>query len=749
MQHFLKLAVSISMQSSVFPYLIIFFLVAHAAFPQSSGLHIKKAHGKIIVDGEMNEPDWETAEVASQFKQFFPFDSSYAKAPTEVRITYDDHFIYLFAVMHNLGPRKYVTPSLRRDFRGEANDGFSVIMDTYKDRTNAFQFGVNPYGVQREGLVSNGGANSEDLSFTWDNKWYSEAKILGDSWVCEMAIPFKTIRYRHGLSSWHINFYRIDSEYTERSTWSPISRAYPIVNLATMRELIWDQPLSHPGGNVSIIPYIAGKSQQDFENGGSADNKPDVGGDAKIAVGPALNLDLTVNPDFSQVEVDQQVTNLNRFEIFYPEKRQFFLENGDLFANFGYSNMRPFFSRRIGVTRDPSTGQNIQNRIYGGARLSGKINNNWRVGFMTMQAAEDKSINLPSINYTVAALQRKIFTRSNVGLIVINKQALNDAAYNRLIGLEYNLASRDNKWTGKAFYHRSFDQLKKDSTYAASAQFTYQVPNLEIDFLAQDIGANYNPGVGYAPRTRFKRISPELYYSFYPKSKIINNHGPGTDIDVIGNDLYGITDWDANLWYKITFQNTAQFFTRIRRDYGLAFFAFDPTFPADPSKAVKLPAGSSYYWNSVILNYTSNARKKLFFTFQSRLGQYYNGERQNIDGSVSYRIQLHAVISLNFTYNRIRLPQPYNKADLLLLGPKFDFTFSRKVFWTTYLQYNNQINNLNINSRLQWRFKPVSDLFLVYTDNYFAETSSHDQVFYVGQPKLRALVIKLTYWINL
>ena len=755
MAHLVILAAIISMRAYLLFVSIALLLLSHSAL-QAQGLHIKRAQSKIVVDGEMNEADWQTAEVADQFKQYFPFDSSYAKVPTEVRMTYDDHFIYVFAIMHNLGPRKYVTPSLRRDFRGEANDAFTVTLDTYKDRTNAFQFGVNPFGVQREGLISNGGNNPEDLSLNWDNKWYSEAKIRDNDWVCEMAIPFKTIRYKHGLSSWHINFYRIDSKYTERSTWSPVSRVYPLLNLATLRELIWDQPLSHPGGNVSIIPYVAAKSEQDFENGGAQQNSPDIGGDAKIAVGPALNLDLTANPDFSQVEVDQQVTNLNRFEIFYPEKRQFFLENGDLFANFGYSNMRPFFSRRIGVTRDPSTGQNIQNRIYGGARLSGKINNNWRVGMMTMQAAEDPSINLPSINYTAAAVQRKIFSRSNIGVIVINKQSFLDTAqrkdftlkppiYNRLVGIDYNLASPDNKWTGKAFYHRSFDQDKKDNTYAASTQLTYQVPNLEIDFLAQDVGANYNPEVGYTPRKNFRRVAPEAYYSFYPKSKVVNNHGPGTDIDIIWNDLYGTTDWDANLWYKVNLQNTAQFFTRIRRDYVYLFKPFDPS----GTGGVQAPAGSSYYYNSVILNFVSNARKKFFYNFQSRLGQYFNGERQNIDGTASYRIQPHVVISLNFSLNRIRLPQPYSNADLLLLGPKFDFTFSRKVFWTTYLQYNNQINNLNINSRLQWRFKPVSDLFLVYTDNYFAEATSHDQVFYIGQPKLRALVIKLTYWINL
>ena len=739
-------------------FLIVFLILGDLAFAQLPGLSIRKATTKITVDAIMDEPDWHNADVAKGFKQFFPFDSSYAKAQTEVRMTYDDHFVYIFAVMYRQGEGEYITPSLRRDFRGEAFDSFVAVLDTYKDKTNAFSFGINPFGVQREGLISRGGNDPEDLSLSWDNKWYSDAKIMGDRWVAEFAIPFKTIRFKEGLSSWNINFYRNDTRTTERSTWSPISRAYPLINLASLRELIWDTELKRPGGNLSLIPYAAARTDHNFQEGQGAVSVIAYGGDAKIAVGPALNLDLTLNPDFSQVEVDQQVTNLNRFEIFYPEKRQFFLENADLFANFGYSNARPFFSRRIGVTRDPSTGQNIQNSIYGGARLSGKINNNWRVGLLNMQAAENKDTGLPSLNYTVAAVQRKVFARSNISMIMINKGALNNSSYeildsasnttnnfNRLIGFDYNMASKDNKWTGKAFYHRSFSQQKTDSTYAATVSIVYQVPKLEMNLLAQDIGANFDPQVGFLPRKNYKRIAPESYYNFFPKSKIINNHGPGYDIDYLWNDLYGALDWDANFWYRIRFQNTATFFTRIRRDYVYLFTPFDPS----GSGGIDLPAGEGYHWNSVILNYQSNGRKKVFFNFQSRVGQYYNGYRQNIEGSLNFRLQPYAVLSLDFSYNRIRLPKPYSSSDLVLISPKFDLTFSRKLFWTTYVQYNNQIQNVNINSRVQWRFKPVSDLFLVYTDNYFAETFNDGHFLYIGQPKLRAVVLKLTYWLNL
>lgn len=726
-------------------FLTALLLVSNLAWAQLPGLNIHRATSKITVDGVMNELDWQNANVANNFKQYFPFDSSTAKAQTEVRMTYDENFIYLFAIMHNLEARKYITPSLRRDFRGEANDAFVLVLDTYQDNTNAFQFGVNPFGVQREGLVSNGGAGREDLSLNWDNKWFSETTIAEDRWVCEMAIPFKTIRFKEGATAWNINFYRIDSHYTERSTWTPVPRIYPLINLAFLRQLQWDKPLQKPGGNISLIPYAASKITHDFEEGTPRASEITIGGDAKIAVSSALNLDLTINPDFSQVEVDQQVTNLDRFEIFFPERRQFFLENADLFGSFGYGNSRPFFSRRIGVTRDPSTGQNIQNPIYGGARLSGKINNNWRMGVLDMQAAEDNAINLPSINYAVAAIQRKLFSRSNIGLMLINKQAFDTAAYNRLIGLDYNLASKDNKWTGKVFYHRSFDNGKKDSTYSSAASLNYTVQNYEWSLLYQDIGANFNPEVGFVRRKRYKRFAPEAFYNFYPKSKIINSHGPGFDIDYQWNDLYNTTDWDANLRYRIKFQNTATFFTRIRRDYVYLFSPFDPS----GTGGLQLPSGTGYYWNSVVINYDSDARKKLFFNFQSRLGEYYNGYRQSVEGTLSYRLQPYAILSMDFSYNRIRLPKPYKSSDLVLLGPKFDFTFSRKVFWTTYVQYNNQINNVNINSRLQWRFRPVSDLFLVYTDNYFAESFENGDIFYVGAPKFRSIVLKFTYWLNL
>lgn len=725
------------------------------AWSQLPGLLIRRTSNPVIIDAEMNEADWSTAAVADKFKQFFPYDSSYAKAQTEVRMMYDDQFIYVYAIMHNTGPRKYVTPTLRRDFRGEANDSFVVSLDTYMDNTNAFQFGVNPFGVQREGLVSNGGNNSEDLSLNWDNKWYSAARMLEDSWVCEFAIPFTSIRFKEGLKEWNINFYRIDSHHAERSTWTPIPRVYPLVSLAFLRKLEWDQPVQNPGTNISIIPYVAPKVFKDFDAGTPAEKEVAVGGDAKIAVSSALNLDLTVNPDFSQVEVDQQVTNLDRFEIFFPERRQFFLENADLFANFGSQSARPFFSRRIGVARDTATGQNIQNTIYAGARLSGKINNNLRIGLMTMQAGKDESIGLPSTNYSVLSFQQKVFSRSNIGLIFINKQAVSDSLggkftfspkeYNRVIGVDYNLLSQDNRWNGKFYYHQSFDESHADSAFSAGALINYATVDFETEWVARTVGANFNPEVGFVRRKDIMQLASTSWLNFYPDRGIVQRHGPGFDFDMVGNNTYGFLDWDVNLMYRVQFRSTAFFNLRLRREYT---YLFDP-FDASGSGGLELPAGTSYSPYLLIANFTSDARKRFYFEANTRSGQYYNGYRTNLTGRLNYRFQPLGVVSMDFSYNGIRLPEPYNDADHFLIGPRLDLTFTDKLFWTTLVQYNSQIENLNINSRLQWRFAPVSDLFLVYTDNYFAETNTNGEFLHIGYPRLRSVVIKLTYWFNL
>ena len=311
----------------------------------------KKIDIPILIDGEI-DAIWSEADSAFNWMQQFPYDSSLAVNQSVAKVLYDDKNIYILGVMYNATEdRAYVTPSLRRDFRGAANDNFTVIFDTFQDRTNAFTFGINPFGVRREGLISNGGSGETSFSLDWDNVWRGEAKIYKGFWVAEIAIPLNSLRFNEGQKNWNLNFYRVDSESAERSTWAPVQRNFTLFNLASVRVAEWEEPTKRSGKNISFIPYIAGNYNQNFEENLSVDKGFNAGFDLKFGITPGLNLDLTVNPDFSQVEVDQQVTNLDRFEIFFPERRQFFLENSDVFANLGNEDVRPFFSRRIGLER--------------------------------------------------------------------------------------------------------------------------------------------------------------------------------------------------------------------------------------------------------------------------------------------------------------------------------------------------------------------------------------------------------------
>lgn len=721
-------------------------------------LSIKRATTPIKVDGVMDEGAWKDAEIANNFIQNFPTDTALAIGTTEVRMTYDDKNLYVIALLHNIGPRDYIVQSLRRDTRGTAYDGFYLILDTYKDKTNAFMFSVSPYGVQTEGLIVNGGNDSgsgrtglRSYSLIWDNKWLSESKIYENYWIAEIAIPFKTLRFKDNEDAWNINFLRYDSEYGERSSWSHIPKNFKSFTLAFNKELKWDKPLSNPGRNISLIPYSAFKASKNYEDDLPGNAKFTIGGDAKVALSSALNLDLTINPDFSQVEADQQVTDLDRFELFYPEQRQFFLENSDLFAAFGSSDARPFFSRRIGIAKDTATGTNVMNPLYFGARMSGNLTNRLRVGLMTIQAAEEEEISLPSLNYSVASLQQMIGQRSNISMLLVNKQAfqnfpgddftLSPEDYNRTLALDLNLATSDNKWNGKGYYHRSFDQEKNDSTYSLGVAVNFTPKKWSVSSEFKSIGANFDPKVGFVRRTDFDQLKSTIYHYLYPSNGKVQSHAPGFDFDILRTGEYGVTDWDVNLLYRLSFRNTSRFSLRLRRQYTYLTSPYDPSGTEGP----ELPEGTDYAYNFIIASYDSDGRKDFSYELETNSGQYFNGTRLNLGGELTYRFTPKGFVSLNFDINRIRLPEPYHNSNLFLFGPKFDITFTRNIFWTTYVQYNSQINNVNINSRFQWRYKPASDIYLVYTDNYFAGDGSFIEF---NRPKSRAIVLKINYWFN-
>jgi hypothetical protein len=736
--------------------------------------HIQKTKTPIKLDGELSEDIWKNVQQAKDFYLNRPYDSSFATLQTVVRLTFDDNFIYVGAICYE--PRNLITvPSLKRDFEGGVSDVFVVNLDTFKDRINGFQFAVNPYNVQREGLIEAG----EEVTNVWDNKWYSVVKNFDDHWEVEMAIPFKTIRYKvvDGQNSWRINFGRNVLQKNEISTWSPVPRNFRPGNLAFAGTLVWDENPPKAGANVALIPYISGGVTQDFprnpENLKALPKENDftggIGMDAKIAVTPSLNLDLTVNPDFSQVEVDRQVTNLSRFELFFPERRQFFIENSDLFGKFGFPDSRPFFSRRIGIIRNPNTGLNRQVPIIAGARLSGKLNDDWRIGVLNMQTRKvdfGEGDFLPAANYSMATLQRKVFSRSFVGGFITNKENFLNGftaeqkkdynPFNRTAGLEFNFFSKDNRIETETYYHQSFyPNAPKDA--GSFAHFMgYHHPNIDLNLGTQRIGENYRAEMGFVPRRGLYQVFREGTIILNPKNekiaKYINAYGIGTE----GNDAIALggkrLDSETNLFAYINTPAGGEAYLAYNWQFVHLFDPFDPTNSSDSpdpdlQKVAELPIGD-YRWRYWSIGFETSNRYNFSADFDFNYGDYFIGNGIYSEGGISYRIQPYGTISLDYTYTKFDFPRPYQSVRFLLLGPRAELSFSRNVFFSTFFQYNTQANNVNINSRLQWRYKPVSDLFLVYTDNYFAESIPKYMVS-AWMPKNRALILKMTYWLNL
>ena len=714
---------------------IIPLLYTALLFGESKGINrekyrigISRTDAIINIDGVLDEPIWSSTETATHFQRVQPTDTGFAISQTEVRLTYTESTLYMAITCFDSTPGKRPVESLRRDFNFGKNDNFLVFIDTYNDQTNGFSFGVSAAGAQWDGVQANGGL----VNLDWDIKWKSAVRNYKDRWVAEFAIPFRSIRYHGGEPEWGINFSRLDLKTNEKSSWAPMPRQFATANLAYTGSLLWDKPLpSSSGPRISLIPYVSGKATQDKEAGTDIQPRVNAGVDAKVILSTSMNLDLTVNPDYSQVEVDRQVTNLDRFELFFPEKRQFYLENSDLFANLGTENLRPFFSRRIG----------LNSPVVAGARLSGKIGNNWRIGLMDMQTREEDEI--PASNFTVAALQRKVFRRSSISAFLVNKQVTNANSdttftgldFNRVAGLEFNLASADNRWTGKTFYHQAFYPGADGDAAAAAANIMYSTQYLTATINQSWVGADYVAEVGYIRRKGYYEINPILQYKFFPAASKIANHGPGIKLDLLTDPAFKITDRDATVFYQAEWMNKSVAQINVKSTYVLLQAPFDPT----NSGGVPLPAGEEFNWKDVGASFTSDIRRPFNLLLAGRYGGYYNGTGWTVNGELNYRVQPYGSIGIVTSYNNIELPDPYSSARFLLVGPRLDFTFTDKIFFTSLLQYNDQIDNINLNLRFQWRFAPVSDLFIVYTENSFPQDH---------EIKNRGLVLKISYWFN-
>ena len=711
-------------------------------------IRITRTQEKIQIDGVLDEAIWQDSDVATDFWMSFPVDDRKADRKTEVSMTYDENFLYVGITCH--GDRDYVIQTLKRDLDFWRGDGFAIVLDPVAQKTNGFVFGINPAGVQMETLITgytgNRGGPPRGMNQNWDNKWFGEVKSYEDRWTAEMAIPFKTLRYEEHRTEWGVNFIRSDMKDNSYHTWSKVPLQFRSIDLGYTGNMIWDQAPTKQNGNVAFVPYINSSSTQDFTEKTPVEYKTAVGFDAKVAVTPALNLDVTLNPDFSQVEVDQQVTNVTRFSIRLPERRTFFLENADVFEDFGRGRARPFFSRRIGLDEDGNTIP-----ILYGLRLSGNLDKKLRIGLMNIQTkANDIQTDQ---NYTAFAFHRQVFSRSTIKGYFLNQQSMegseiNYQNYSRNVGAEFTYFSKDGKVRAWGGYGQSFKPYisGKDQFYKFGVRYTTK--QFGAIYSASTQGDNYYQDMGFLQRVENydaeRDTTIRLGYT---------SHTAGMDLRIFPKKEN--TKWLYSTWqlYNTLYLNNDLSFNEslTRLSYALTYNGrselgfewsnriIDLLFPFSFTDETPLPA-KTYQFNALEVSFTSDSRKTFSYELTGSYGGFYNGTRSNLMLTMKYRQQPWGSFGATLDFNDLQFPDPYGSRQIFLLGPRIEIGFSRNLFWTTFLQWNTQGDNFNINSRLQWRFKPMSDVFLVYTDNYGLELFA---------PKTRALVLKVNYWLNL
>ncbi len=692
----------------------------------------------IVVDGKVEEATWKQAQIGTDFWQKVPYFESGADPRTEVMLSYDDKNLYIAAICYQTEP--IVSTSLKRDQYWD-NDGIAVVLDPLNTRTYSFLFGTSAVGVQWDAERS----QTSDINSDWSNKWYVETQVTDEYWSAEFAIPLRILRYDPSRTEWGLNFVRNIQYCNEYHNWTAVPEGFWPPDAAFAGTLTWNEPPQKQTGNFNLIPYATTSVSQ--QQGDQVKSKFNVGLDGKVAVTSSLNLDLTINPDFSQVEVDELVTNLTRFNIFLPEKRNFFLENANIFGGFGNGSSRPFFSRRIGLDA------NLQAvPILYGARLTGNIAPTTRLGVMNVQTStSDLSLGQ---NQSAIAINQQI-GRSFIQGMVVNRQAFDggnlvEGDYGRNAGLEALYASDNGQWAAWAGGHLSFKpDIEAESSFA-NLGFNFTNTNWEVlsDFnvidknFYADLGFvnridNYDAARDTIVRVGYNSSYTSIDYKIRPRTGKIATHRFGLENQLVLNSDWTFNERYNRIRYFMSFRNTAEFKIRFNLN------DLDLLFPFSFTGAVPLPAGR-YSTADLNVEFESDERKPLSYSLSVKTGGFYNGNLTQLKGSINYRVQPWGNFSIGYQFNDLDFPEPYGNSLITAVVSKVEIGFSRNLLWTTLFQYVDQSDFVGINSRLQWRFSPMSDIFLVYIDNYdiLEPTLNNGRL----GTNNRALILKASYW---
>jgi hypothetical protein len=677
---------------------------------------VRVQEGPVLDGNVLDEPAWQQAPVITGFWQEQPDEGQPASENTEVRIIFTNDTLYIGVMCFDREPASIIVTDSRRDADLEDTDSFRMIFDTYSDQQNGFVFGTNAAAMEYDGQITNEGQGGGGLRFNqqsgagggfnlnWDAAWEVRTLVSDRGWSAEFAIPFRTLRFPSGLEQvWGVNFQRNIRRRNERAYWAPIPRQYNLYRLSLAGTVAGIQAPSLR--NFKATPYALGSVVASGERPVDSELFGDVGADFKYNPTPSLTLDGTINTDFAQVEVDDQQVNLDRFTLFFPEKRPFFLENAGFFSVGNPGEVDLFFSRRIGINDD--SGETIP--ILGGGRVSGKAGA-FNLGILNMQT-DDFEDREAADNFTVVRVSRDLPNRSSIGGIFVNRQGTGELApeddHNRTYAV-------DGKWgIGQATVLSSF-LARTETPGVDSDDFAYNIrsrtnlPRYDLELGYQEVGEEFNPEVGFLSRRGYRKPDGRILTRFRPKD-FLNLQEVRPHVSYRG--FWGFDGFQETGYIHL--DNHWQFRNSYEVHTGMNLTEEGVRQPFEIYPDIFVPPGT-YENAEAQLVLMTNQGAPLSLNLQTFFGGFFDGDRVTLNPTV--RVRAGDTLSAELAYQRNDVNLPAGEFTTNLVRTRVSYSFNPRVFLQGLVQYNDRADLWSMNFRFGWLQAANTGLFIVYTD---------------------------------
>lgn len=682
------------------------------------------------IDGVLDDPAWALAPAVDGFVQREPREGAPASEPTTVRVLFDATTIYFGARLGDSEPDQITAALHGRDLWNLAglrdsygpDDSLAILLDTFMDGRNGYYFAVNPNGAMTDALITGEGLNK---NFQWDGVWQAAARRDDTGWSAEVAIPFRTLRYgqpdAQGELAFGLNVQRVIRRKNEEAFWAPIGLSGSLWWFSHAGRLVG---LRAPDQRrlVELKPFVVADAVQSAETGLATVGGIHPGLDVRVGVSSELTLDLTLNTDFAQVEVDEQQLNFTRFSLFFPEKREFFLEGAGIF-NFGFRNeSKLFFSRRIGLD---DRGREIP--ILGGAKLAGK-RGPYELGAIMSRTGERHG--LDPATQTVLRLRRQLFTRSSVGLMMTDARGEQPGAANRVVGLDADITML-RYLTVNTFWARSFTRRARGDGTAANVYAHWDTDVLGVQYIFHDFGRDFFPGLGFFPRVNIRRHSPGGRVAWRPAQGPVRRYLVRTTHDWF-HDQAGIQRTRSHMLQTIvTFENGDEVLVQGNH------FTESPERGFVLGRDTRVPPGV-YPFNRGIARYTMSPGRQFGVSTAYSWGGFYGGTRRQFEARATAKVTDHLAVLPTYERNAVNLP--FGRFASNLAGLRFNYNASNKLITHAFLQYNDVSQRATLNLRLDYIYRPNSHLYLVWNEG--RDTSE----FAPGLPvRDRAIILKVVH----